>query len=216
MNNEDFDWDEFLHRCAIWGGAAMAIISIYFSYDGLDQTVTGGNPNYTEIAKYIGVAMAIFVTLIQFVFNTDIKQLTTTLVVGGILSYFYSITTNYLGLNHLFGFHGVLGGLIAGFWDALPEALIAWGLRDTANGDAIRNILNFASGAGRNKNRQNRSNQSNNRQPERREPAFREESTRPVFPVQNKSKGGGFERRGQLEGQRKNGQTERPNRFLGE
>lgn len=148
MNYDEFDWDEFLHRASVWGGVIMAIVSIWFSYDGLDQTVVGGNPAYTEIAKAVGIIMAIIVTLVQFVFNTDIRKLTTTLIIGGIISYIYSMTTNYLGINHLFGFHGFVGGMIAFFWDALPEALIAWGLRDTSNGDMIRNMFRGFMGFG--------------------------------------------------------------------
>lgn len=212
MNNDEFDWDfeTILKRCSLWGGIALAGISIYFSYDGLDQTIQGGNPAYSDIAKFIGWTMAIVVTLLQFIFNSDFNKLSPTLRVIGFVSYVYSMYTNYLGINHLFGFHGMTGALIAVFMDVTPEALIAWSLDEFTKGDMVGNIGKMFMGVGR---KSKKSSQNNRPQEQKREPSFEMKQNRPQFPVQ--SKGGGKDRRMFLEGQR-NHHDEKPNRFMGE
>lgn len=147
--DDDVKLEHILKRIAPWFGLFLAIISIYFSYDGLDQTISGGNPQYTEIAQYIGWIMAISVTLIQFIFNSDFYKLSTTLRVVGIVSYVYSLYTNYLGLEHLFGFHGIAGIVISVFMDVTPEALIAWALEEETQGDLLGNIGKWIKGTGR-------------------------------------------------------------------
>lgn len=181
MDNDKVEFQEVLKRFSLWGGIILAIISIYFSYDGLDQTINGGNPNYTEIANYIGIVMAVMVTLIQFVFNTDFNHLSLTLKVVGAASYIYSMYTNYLGINHLFGFHGITGVMIAVFMDVTPEALISWSLEDVTNGDLIGNMGKLVLGNGK-----------RSKKMEKREPAFRSEQNqpKPAFPVQNQPKRG--------------------------
>lgn len=163
MSNRNYDYDDepielqqILKRIAPWFGVGLALISIYFSYDGLDQTIEGGNANYTEIAQYIGWVMAIAVTLIQFIFNTDFSKLSPTLRVVGIVSYVYSLYTNYLGLEHLFGFHGLAGVIISVFMDVTPEALIAWALEEETQGDLLGNIGKWFTGrtGGRRRNKQ--------------------------------------------------------------
>lgn len=153
MSNQEYEYDisldYILKRIAPWFGLLLAIISIYFSYDGLDQTVTGGNAQYTEIAKYIGWIMAVSVTLIQFIFNSDFNKLSATLKVVGIVSYAYSLYTNYLGLEHLFGFHGLAGLAISIFMDVTPEAIIAWALEEETQGDMLGNIGKWITGGGR-------------------------------------------------------------------
>lgn len=154
MSNQDYNdvsLEVILKRIAPWFGILLAVISIYFSYDGLDQTVTGGNPQYTEIANYIGWIMAVSVTLIQFIFNSDFTRLSATLKVVGIVSYIYSLYTNYLGLEHLFGFHGIAGVAISIFMDVTPEAIIAWALEEETQGDMLGNIGKWVTGGGRRK-----------------------------------------------------------------
>lgn len=139
------EWEEILKRFALWGGIGLAFVSMYFSWDGLDQ-IPGGNPNYSEIAQIIGIVMAIATTLIQFIFNTDIRKQSSTLILIGVVSYVYSLITNYMGIEHLFGFKGVLGGLISVFMDVAPEAMIAWSLNDAVSGDMVGNIIKSITG----------------------------------------------------------------------
>jgi uncharacterized membrane protein len=159
--NEEFDWDmeTILKRLALWGGIALAIISVYFSYDGADQTINGGNPAYSEVAKYIMIVMALVITLAQFIFNSDFAKLSTTMKIIGALSYVYSLSTNYMGIQHLFGFSGFVGGMIAAFIDIAPEAFIAWSLDDSLRGDMIGNLSKMFMGVGRRSNRRNQNQQ---------------------------------------------------------
>ncbi len=210
MNNEnDIDLETVLKRFALWGGIALAIVSIYFSYDGADQSINGGNPAYSEIAKVIMIVMALAITLAQFIFNSDFSKLSTTLRVVGAASYIYSILTNYLGIQHLFGFHGIVGSAIAVFMDVTPEAFIAWSLDDSMRGDMLGNIGKFVTGAGKRSKRT-----------EKRESAYRSD-TEPLhepkpFQRYNTEKYGQA-KKGQgrhiLEAQRN--KSEKPNRFNG-
>ena len=138
--NDRQEFSEFLKDCALWGGIALALISIYFSYDGLDQTIQGGNPAYGWFTILIGIVMAVVITLLQFIFNSDFNRLSTTLKVIGFSSYIYSVYTNQLGISHLFGFGEFASWCIAIAFDVVPEAMIAWAWDDEVNGDLLGNI----------------------------------------------------------------------------
>ena len=209
MNNEEFDMETILKRFALWGGIALAVISIYFSYDGADTTIQGGNPSYTEVAKYIMIVMACVITLAQFIFNSDFTKLSATMKVIGVASYAYSLTTNYLGINHLFGFTGFVGALIAGFMDIAPEAFIAWSLDDSMRGDMLGNVTKFITGVGGGKQRGKKTYSAEAPRPHDTQPRM----PMPVMP-HSQPKGGGSKRREFLEqGKHK---KENPNRFFGE
>lgn len=186
MDNDQIRLEDILKRIAPWFGICMAIISMYFSYDGLDQTVTGGNPTYTEIAKYIGIVMAISVTLIQFIFNSDFNRLNSTLKVVGLVSYVYSLYTNYLGLDHLFGFHGAAGIAISIFMDVTPEAIIAWALEEETQGDMLGNIGKWVTGGGRRRFGRNKQ-QTSNRYASTSDDVHRD--TQPFHPQGKKGQG---------------------------
>ena len=209
MNNDtEWDFQEILRRFSLWGGIALALISIYFSYDGLDQTITGGNPSYTEIAKYIGIVMAVMVTLIQFVFNTDFGRLSLTLRVVGAASYFYSMYTNYLGINHLFGFNGITGVMIAVFMDVTPEALISWSLEDVTQGDLLGNLGKMVLGSGKRHSKSKQVFQQNTPRPA---PQKHQPNMSDLFsPSDTPKKGIG---RHVLEAQRQGKPHDKPNRF---
>jgi hypothetical protein len=212
--DEPIQLQEILKRFAPWFGLGLAIISIYFSYDGLDQTIEGGNPAYTEVAKYIGWVMAIAVTLIQFIFNTDFSKLSPTLRVVGIMSYVYSLYTNYLGMEHLFGFSGIAGIAISVIMDVTPEALIAWALEEETQGDLLGNIGKWFTG--RNGGRRKRPNQSKQYT---FTPEQKHQDTQPRIPSfapQGKhTQGQGSKRREFLE-QRGKSEKDIPNKFFGE
>jgi uncharacterized membrane protein len=214
MNNEEWDLESILKRFALWGGIALALISIYFSYDGADQTITGGNPAYSEIAKIIMWVMAVVVTLAQFIFNSDFTKLSTTMRVIGVASYVYSLTTNYMGIQHLFGFSGFIGGMIAAFMDIAPEAFIAWSLDDAMRGDMLGNLGKFALGGGK------RSNKKVYNAETKRPTHNAEPGTQPKMPAAHfqhgNNHGQGKTRRQMLENkyqQKGKGQGDAPNRF---
>lgn len=141
--NDRQNFEEILKDCALWGGIALALISIYFSYDGLDQTIGTStvNPEMGWFTVLIGIVMAVIITLLQFIFNSDFSKLSTTLKVIGFVSYFYSIWTNKLGIGHLFGFSEFAAWCVAFAFDVVPEALIAWAWDDDINGDLIGNMF---------------------------------------------------------------------------
>ena len=172
MNDIDIDFDVVLRRFALWGGVGLAAISIFFSYIGAEQTVNknliaAGASGYEGVGTAILIGFALVITLLQFVFNTNIHNLSLTLKVLGTASYVYSIGTNYLGIQTLFGFHGFVGWAIAFCMDVAPEALIAWAT-DSQSGDLLGNMGKFIlGGKGKNQSRQNR---QNHPQPNYREP----------------------------------------------
>ncbi len=218
MDENEVDLESVLKRFALWGGIALAIVSIYFSYDGADTTINGGNPAYTEIARYIMIVMALAITLAQFIFNSDFTKLSTTLRVVGAASYIYSIYTNYLGIQHLFGFHGFVGIGIALFMDVTPEAFIAWSLDDSLRGDMLGNIGKFFTGAGgRRKPKGQRTFPQETRQekPQRVESNIFEPKTEPRrISTQHPNQPRKGQGRSFLEQQR-SGKVEKPNRFGG-
>jgi hypothetical protein len=156
--------------------------------------------------------MAIAVTLIQFIFNTDFAKLSPTLRVVGIVSYVYSLYTNYIGMEHLFGFSGIIGIAISIFMDVTPEALIAWALEEETQGDLIGNIGKWFTG--RSGGRRRRHNQS-------KQYTFVQEQkiqdTQPKMPTYapqgTHTKGQGMKRREFLE---QRGKKESPDKFFGE
>lgn len=144
--NHNGDLIRILKRVAVAIGIAIAIISVYFSYDGLDQAVGQMATNTSEAARYIGAFVAIVITLLQFIFNTDFRNLNTTLKVIGGLSYAYSIYTNFRGIQHIFGYDVFIAWFLAGLMDILPESLIAWGLDEHLQGDFLGNLTKLLLG----------------------------------------------------------------------
>lgn len=134
------DMERILKRIAMVTGFVVLAISIYFSYDGFDQSVTGGNDGYTFLAKVIGFTLAIVVCVIQFIFGTGYKDLNWTLRVVGIASYVYSIYTNQLGISHVLGATDFMAWASALFMDIYPEPAIAWALGEALTGDLFGNI----------------------------------------------------------------------------
>lgn len=131
---------ERLRRLALIAGIVLGVISVFFSYDGFDQSITGGNLQYDGLTKVIGITLAVIITLLQFIFNTDYRNLNLTLKVVGAVSYGYSIWTNFLGVTHLFGFDQITAWTVAAFMDITPESLIAWSMKDALHGDFLGNL----------------------------------------------------------------------------
>lgn len=129
-----------LRKIARLTGFAVLAISIYFSYDGFDQSVSGENPGYSGLAVLIGFTLAIVVSVMQFIFGTNFKDLNWTLRIAGIAAYVYSIYTNYLGVKHVLGADEFMAWASAFFMDIYPEPAIAWSLGESLTGDLFGNI----------------------------------------------------------------------------
>lgn len=145
-NDDDVDLLEILRNFALYGGGILVLFSIWFSWDGLDQSITGDNPNYSLVAKFIGAVLATIMTLVQFIYHIAYDELNKDLKLTGLISYVYSIWTNYLGIFHIFGFDPITTSILAGVMDILPESLIAFGLRAKMDGGVVDNIIKGITG----------------------------------------------------------------------
>ena len=135
-----------LKRVALFTGFATLLISIYFSYDGFDQSVNGVNEGYTALATTIGLTLAVIVSVVQFIFGTSYAELNMTLRIAGVAAYVYSIYTNYLGITHILGADQFMAISSALFMDVYPEPAIAWALGESLTGDLFGNIAKIALG----------------------------------------------------------------------
>jgi hypothetical protein len=169
---EDSSMENALKKVAVILGVLLLSISIYLSYDGFDQGVTGGNTGYSQLAKAIGIVIAIAICAIQFIFGSRYSKLNATLKVVGFASYAYSIYTNYLGAQHILMMSGFTAIATAVFLDVVPEPMISWGLGDSANGDALGNIGKWFTGGGGKPAKQEHSFRSQNQDTQPR-PEFR-------------------------------------------
>jgi hypothetical protein len=152
MNN-DSDMERVLKRIAMLTGLLVLAISIFFSYDGFDQRVTGGNDGYTLLATLIGVTLAVVFTVIEFIFGTNYKDLNWTLRGVGLFAYVYSIYTNYLGIKHILGADDFMAWSLAMIIDVYPEPAISWALGQSLVGDLLGNLGKMVFGSS-SKNRQ--------------------------------------------------------------
>lgn len=139
MNNNS-DMIRILKRISIITGFAILVISIQFSYDGFDQSISGVNANYTTMAVIIGYVLAVVFSVIEFIFGTAYRELNWTLRGIGVFAYIYSIYTNYLGIKHLLGADDFMAWSLAIVMDVYPEPAIAWALGESVTGDMLGNI----------------------------------------------------------------------------
>jgi hypothetical protein len=147
MNNYNkSEMTRILKRVALFTGFATLAISIYFSYDGFDQSVSGANVGYSILAVVIGLTLAIVVSVVQFIFGTSYAELNWTLRLAGIAAYVYSIYTNYLGIKHILGADDFMAISSALFMDVYPEPAIAWALGEALTGDFLGNLGKIAFG----------------------------------------------------------------------
>lgn len=140
MNEENSNYENVLKDICLWVGIGLALVSIYFSWDGLYKSVPPEKA-VTAVAKWIGLLLAVGFTGLQFIFNSDFKKLNSTLFALGLVSYVYSILTNKWGISDIFGFPESISWVIAFGMDVAPEAMIAWALEDITKGDMVGNIF---------------------------------------------------------------------------
>ena len=91
----------------------------------------------------IGWFLAVVVSVLQFVFSSNFRELNMSLIVIGGIAYVYSIDTNVSGILHFMGAKpDVWWARGLGFlMDATAEPLIAWSLGVSRDGDFLGNIL---------------------------------------------------------------------------
>ena len=139
--------NNLLRKVALFIGLFLLAVSVFWSQDGFNFDLAGDSGG-TDVALIIGWGLAVSVSVIQFVFSTNYKELNASLITFGVLAYVYSIYTNYQGIIHFQGESAnKIGALLLGFvMDGVPEPLIAWGLRESLAGDFIGNLIKAALG----------------------------------------------------------------------
>lgn len=185
----DGNMNTVLRRVALVTGAVLLLISIYWSQDGFNFSVAGDSGG-GKTAIYIGYALAIAVTVIQFVFSTNLRELNLTLVVFGLVAYAYSIYTNKEGIIHFQGTspNETMAWVLGFAMDGVPEPLMAWGLKESLSGDFVGNIFKgigmFFTGKSFGSN--------GHSQPKQQQQSQSKQEYKP------QGKGGGFDRRAKL------------------
>lgn len=137
-------WNRIKRLCAALVAVGLWVASMQFSYSGFGISTD----NQASLA-WLGIVLAIAITVIELVFNTDIHQLNLTLFASGIIAYVYGISTNILG------FYSARGGtldsvsiqnmwfpaLVGLFLEVVPEPLFIWGIGASDMGDLLGNLF---------------------------------------------------------------------------
>lgn len=149
--------NNLLRKTAVVIGLFLLGVSIFWSQDGFNFNLAGDSGG-SDVAVFVGWGLAISVSVVQFVFSTNYRELNASLITFGVLAYVYSIYTNYQGITHFQGeAANSVGAWILGFvMDGVPEPLIAWGLRESLSGDFIGNLIKAAFGNGKQQEQNNR------------------------------------------------------------
>ena len=211
-NSEDSKLENVIRKLAIGVGLVILVASMYLSYDGFDQSVTGGNSAYSMLAKLIGIALAVTGTILEFIVTSRNDNLNSTLKWLGIGAYAYSIYTNFLGLQHLLQMDMGMAAIVAVVMDVTPEQMIAWGLGEAVMHDLFGNLGKFATapispkknngGGGGGGQGQGKQKQNQQPQHQQRRPDFQ---YRPVGGGGFDPRHNGSQRRSELEKSRGNG-----------
>lgn len=142
--NENKDnWIRAKRILAVVVATALWVASMQFSFVGFSFNMSS--------MTWLGWILAVAVTIIELVFNTDIKKLNLTLFVAGLIAYGYGVITNIIG------FYAAQGGtadrfyehpesilfavLVGAFLEIVPEPLFIWGLGVDEGGDFLANLV---------------------------------------------------------------------------
>ena len=135
------------HKLAIVGALICWVLSVYFSYLGFRVE--------NENMWFVGVIMALVVTIVELAFNTPMHKLPLTLAVIGIICYIYGIVTNITGFWSLqhpgvpfvwFQMESLMPIAIGLVMEVLPEPLFMWGMDVKVGGDLLGNIAGLWGG----------------------------------------------------------------------
>jgi len=143
---DEFDMDGFKHQLAKISAILAWAISIYFSYLGFKF-------QNTEVL-WVGWVLGFLITCGEFIFNTELKRLSLTLVAIGIVCYGYGVYSNVVGFwsiqypNQTFPWfkpESAMSWFVGIILEIYPEAAFAWGMR-ALTGDLVGNVASLASG----------------------------------------------------------------------
>lgn len=143
----EFDMDGFKHQLAKISAVLAWVISIYFSYEGFAFQ--------NKELLWVGWLLGFLVTCGEFIFNTELKRLSLTLVAIGFICYAYGVYTNVVGFWSIqnpnlpfpwFQKDAVMSWFVGAILEVYPEAAFAWGMK-ALTGDLVGNIASLAGGA---------------------------------------------------------------------
>jgi hypothetical protein len=135
------------HKLAILGAIVCWGLSVWFSYLGFRID--------SDKIAFVGWILALVVTVVELVFNSQTGKLSLTLVATGILCYAYGIWTNITGfwsLQHpgiefiIFSQKSIMPAFVGIIMEVLPEPLFMWGLMSNMDGDFLGNMVGLWNG----------------------------------------------------------------------
>ena len=145
-DDQDFDMDGFKHQLAKFSAVLAWVISIWFSYLGFKFQ--------NQEVQWIGWVLGFLITCGEFIFNTELKRLSLTLVAIGVICYAYGIYSNVVGFWSIqfpteafpwFDKRAAMSWFVGAILEIYPEAAFAWGMR-AMTGDLVGNLASLASG----------------------------------------------------------------------
>lgn len=145
-DGQDFDMDGFKHQLAKFSAVLAWVISIWFSYLGFKFQ--------NQEVQWIGWVLGFLITCGEFIFNTELKRLSLTLVAIGVICYAYGVYSNVVGFWSIqypatpfpwFEKEAAMSWFVGAILEIYPEAAFAWGMR-AMTGDLVGNLASLASG----------------------------------------------------------------------
>lgn len=143
----EFDMDGFKHQLAKISAVLAWVISIYFSYEGFAFQ--------NKELLWVGWLLGFLVTCGEFIFNSELKKLSLTLVAIGAVCYGYGVYSNVVGFWSIqypnipfpmFTKEAAMSWFVGSILEIYPEAAFAWGMK-AMTGDLVGNIAGLAGGA---------------------------------------------------------------------
>lgn len=118
---------------------ALWAISVYFSADGFGIKVPS--------AAWIGIVLALSITVIELVFNRDSISHNYVLIISGISAYAYGIYTNVIGIQAAQQSQELFFPVVlAAFLEIVPEYLLVWSLMGVTADDVFSKLNRGRSG----------------------------------------------------------------------
>lgn len=134
-------YTQLIRLSAVLIAVLMWFVSVQFSVDGFNFVL----PRY----RWVGILLAIAVTVIELVFNEEGMRHSLTIIAAGLLSYCYGVATNILGIWVAQGAPDpaaspmiLLFPAIVGFFlEVAPEPLLMWGLVGSGMRDLLEHLV---------------------------------------------------------------------------
>lgn len=139
-------YSQLIRLAAVVIAVLMWFVSVQFSVDGFNFVL----PRY----QWVGILLAVAVTVIELVFNEEGMGHSLTIVSAGLLSYIYGIATNVLGIWVAQGAPDpsvnpvtLLFPAVVGFFlEVAPEPLLMWGLIGSGMRDLLERLIRRGDG----------------------------------------------------------------------